>query len=409
MSDFFQNGAIATLHGLGTRDLANLELELLQFSKQRPMGLVLPSLYSELEGPALAHIVEVLSQVPYLSQIVIGLDRADKDQYAHALSYFKRLPQHHRVLWNDGPRLRAIDEQLETLGLAPRELGKGRNVWYCFGYIQATGLVDAVALHDCDILTYDRALLARLLYPVVHPRFQYDFCKGYYPRVAAGKLGGRVCRLLVTPLLRALREMHGERPFLTYLDSFRYPLAGEFSLRTEVLANLRIPSDWGLEIGVLSEVQRNYGNRRICQVDVADNYDHKHQELSEADASKGLSRMSVDIVKAVLRKLATQGVVFSAESIRTLKATYYRQALDFLEAYYHDAIMNGLTLDRDGEERAVELFAANILNAGERFLERPQETPFIPSWNRIQSADPDIFEKLRSAVQRDAQDAGHGA
>ena len=406
MSDFFQNGAIATLHGLGTRSLDDLEGELLGFAKQRPMGLVLPSLYSELEGPALAHIVEVLSQVPYLSQIVIGLDRADREQYAHALHYFSRLPQHHRVLWNDGPRLKAIDEQLQTLGLAPRELGKGRNVWYCFGYVQATGLVDAVALHDCDILTYDRALLARLLYPVVHPRFQYDFCKGYYPRVAAGKLGGRVCRLLVTPLLRALREMHGERPFLTYLDSFRYPLAGEFSLRTEVLANLRIPSDWGLEIGVLSEVQRNYGNRRICQVDVADNYDHKHQELSEDDASKGLSRMSVDIVKAVLRKLATQGVVFSAESIRTLKATYYRQALDFLEAYSHDAIMNGLTLDRDGEERAVELFSANILSAGERFLERPQETPFIPSWNRIQSADPDIFEKLRSAVSQDAQDAG---
>ena len=108
--------------------------------------------------------------------------------------------------------------------------------------------------------------------------------------------------------------MHGERPFLTYLDSFRYPLAGEFSLRTEVLANLRIPSDWGLEIGVLSEVQRNYGNRRICQVDVADNYDHKHQELSEDDASKGLSRMSVDIVKAVLRKLATQGLFLARKA-----------------------------------------------------------------------------------------------
>ena len=128
------------------------------------MGLVLPSLYSELEGPALAHIVEVLSRVPYLSQIVIGLDRADQEQYAHALHYFSRLPQHHRVLWNDGPRLKAIDEQLQTLGLAPRELGKGRNVWYCFGYVQATGLVDAVALHDCDILTYDRALLARASY-----------------------------------------------------------------------------------------------------------------------------------------------------------------------------------------------------------------------------------------------------
>ena len=46
MSDFFQNGAIATLHGLGTRSLDDLEGELLGIAKQRPMGLVLPSLYS---------------------------------------------------------------------------------------------------------------------------------------------------------------------------------------------------------------------------------------------------------------------------------------------------------------------------------------------------------------------------
>ena len=406
MADFYQTPYISTLHNLRNSAVEEIEAQLVNFSNSRPLGLILPSLYSELETPAMPNIREELKKVPYLSQIVVGLDRADEDDFTSALSFFSELPQQHRVMWHDGPRLRAIHSELATRGLAPHEPGKGRNVWYCMGYALATGRAEAIALHDCDILTYDRALLARLLYPVVHPRFQYDFCKGYYPRVAAGKLGGRVCRLLVTPLLRALREMHGERPFLTYLDSFRYPLAGEFSLRTEVLANLRIPSDWGLEIGVLSEVQRNYGNRRICQVDVADNYDHKHQELSEDDASKGLSRMSVDIVKAVLRKLATQGVVFSAESIRTLKATYYRQALDFLEAYYHDAIMNGLTLDRDGEERAVELFSANILSAGERFLERPQETPFIPSWNRIQSADPDIFEKLRSAVSQDAQDAG---
>ena len=401
MSDFFQNGEITTLHQLRTRSLEDLEDELLRHSRETPMALVLPSLYSELEGPALEHIVECLAEVPYLSQIVIGLDRADADQYAHAVKYFGRLPQHHRILWNDGPRLRAIDDELAALGLAPTELGKGRNVWYCMGYIQASGIAQAVALHDCDILTYDRSLLARLLYPVVNPLFQYDFCKGFYPRVADGKLNGRVCRLLVTPLLRALRQVAGPSEYLDYLDSFRYALAGEFSMRTNVLRDLRIPSDWGLEIGVLSEVHRNYGARRVCQVEIADNYDHKHQPLSEEDPQRGLSRMSVDIVKAILRKLATNGVVFSSENIRTLKATYYRLALDFVESYHHDALINGLGLDRDREERAVELFATNILTAGEVFLEKPQETPFIPSWNRVRSASPDVFDKLRAAVEQD--------
>ena len=78
--------------------------------------------------------------------------------------------------------------------------------------------------------------------------------------------------------------------YLEYLNSYRYALSGEFSLRTDVLNDIRIPSDWGLEIGVLSEMNRNYANNRICQVDIADKYDHKHQDLSEADASKGLSK-----------------------------------------------------------------------------------------------------------------------
>jgi glucosyl-3-phosphoglycerate synthase len=405
MSDFFQNGIITTLHNLKTRTVEDLEDELVQLSRERPMALVLPSLFSELEGPALGRIVDELGKVPYLSQIVIGLDRADVDQYHHAVRYFSRLPQHHRILWNDGPRLTAIDARLAELGLAPQELGKGRNVWYCFGYIQASGIAQAVALHDCDILTYDRGMLARLFYPVVNPLMHYEFCKGFYPRVADGRLGGRVCRLLVTPLIRALRQVVGGNDFLDYLDSFRYALAGEFSMRVDVLRDLRIPSDWGLEIGVLSEVNRNYGAQRVCQVDVADNYDHKHQPLSEEDPDAGLSRMSVDIVKAILRKLATQGEVFSLGNIRTIKATYYRMALDFVETYYNDALINGLTLDRDREERAVEMFAANILRAGEIFLERPQETPFIPSWNRIRSAMPDVYDLLRSAVEQDFREA----
>ena len=245
-----------------TDRLEELERELQEFSRAAPMGLILPSLYSELEGEALPDIVDELVKVPYLSEIVIGLDRADEEQYRQALAFFERLPQHHRVLWNDGPRLQALDAELQKLDLAPRELGKGRNVWYCMGYTLASNRSESVALHDCDILTYDRSLLARLIYPVAHPRFNYEFCKGYYARVADGKINGRVSRLLVTPLLRALKKTLGEMEYLEYMDSFRYPLAGEFSFRRDVLNDILIPSDWGLEIGVLSEMYRNYANNR---------------------------------------------------------------------------------------------------------------------------------------------------
>jgi glucosyl-3-phosphoglycerate synthase len=401
MADFHQNGIITTLHNLGHRSLDEMEAELVRFSSHRPMALILPSLYSELQTEALPKIIEELRKVPYLSQIVIGLDRADEAQYRHALEFFNELPQQHCVLWNDGPRLRAIDAELQKLDLAPKEAGKGRNVWYCMGYVLASGRAESVALHDCDILTYQREQLARLIYPVANPLFNYEFCKGYYARVANRQINGRVSRLLVTPLIRALKLVVGDSQYLNYLDSFRYVLAGEFSFRRDVLSDIRIPSDWGLEIGVLSEMHRNYANNRLCQVDIADVYDHKHQDLSMEDQRTGLSRMSIDISKAIFRKLATQGVVFEQETFRTLKATYFRIALDFVETYRNDALMNGLKFDIHAEEQAVEMFARNIMDAGKIYLDRPMETPFIPSWNRVISAMPDILGRLAEAVTAD--------
>ena len=401
MADFYQNGIITTLHNLHQRSLDELETELRKFSKKRPMALVLPSLYSELEGEALPNIVKELEKVDYLNQIIIGLDRATEEQYIKALKFFKPLGDKVRVLWNDGPRLQALDKQLEVENLSPKELGKGRNVWYCFGYVLASDQSQAIALHDCDIVTYDRSLLARLLYPVANPNFNYKFCKGFYARVANGKMHGRVTRLLVTPLIRALKKVYGQNDYLDYIDSFRYPLAGEFSFRADVINDLRIPSDWGLEIGVLSELNRNYANNRICQADIADVYDHKHQELSPEDTAQGLSKMSIDICKALYRKLATNGVVFNSETFRAIKATYFRIALDFVETYFNDAQMNGLNLDIHAEEAAIELFAQNILNAGHHFLENPMETPFIPSWHRVQSALPNLSQELIDAVDQD--------
>ena len=206
MGDFYQNGIITTLHNLSRRPLEDMEQELCQFAKRRPMALILPCLYSELETDAMPNIIAHLQKVPYLSEIIIGLDRATEEQYRHALEFFSALPQPTKVLWNDGPRLRAIDEILKGEKLSPMDPGKGRNVWFCMGYNLAAGTAEAVAMHDCDIVTYDRELLARLIYPVANPNFNYEFCKGFYARTANGKMNGRVSRLLVTPLTVLLEK-----------------------------------------------------------------------------------------------------------------------------------------------------------------------------------------------------------
>lgn len=401
MSDFHQNGNIATLHNLRTRSLEEMTYELETFAQNRRMALILPCLYSELETDAMPNILAELSKVTYLHRIIIGLDRADEAQFRHAKEFFKGLNQKHIVIWNDSPRMLELGARLDALGLAPSEQGKGKNVWTALGYLMSCEDSAVMALHDCDIVTYTNELLARLIYPVANPNFPYQVAKGYYARVGSDKLNGRVTRLLVSPLLIALKKVVGDRDYIEYLRSFRYPLSGEFAMRTGILPDLRIPSDWGLEIGVLSEAWRNLAPKAVCQVEICDNYDHKHQDLSPEDATAGLSRMSTDICKAIFRKLAADGTIFTNNIFRTLKATYYRTALDLLEAYHADAVMNGLTIDRHKEEQAIELFAENIMRAGNFFIENPHETPFIPTWNRVHSADPDFLADLHAAAAAD--------
>lgn len=401
MADFFQNGTITTLHKLLERPIGEIENELTEFGRHRPMALILPSLYSELQGEALPAIVEHLKQATYISDIIVGLDQASQEEFEHARQFFACLPQATHILWNDGERLRALDTKLQTERLAPQQPGKGRNAWYCFGYALSLEHCEAVAMHDCDILTYDRSLLARLFYPVANPTFSFEFCKGYYARINGDKLSGRLTRLFVTPLLRALKKVVGPMDYLEFMDSFRYPLSGEFSLRRDFIMRMRIPGDWGLEVGVLSEVYRGLSSHQVCQVDIADQYDHKHQSLSRDEAESGLARMSVEIAKSLFRKLATEGISLSIEDIRSIKATYFRIALDCIEQYYYDAMINGLAFDRHQEEGSVDLFTESVMKAGESFLANPMEAPFIPNWNRVLSAIPDFGEQMRQAVAAD--------
>ena len=53
------------------------------------------------------------------------------------------------------------------------------------------------------------------------------------------------------PMLRALRSILGPHPYLVYMDTFRYPLAGEVALDLDIIRRVRIPCDWALEIGLL--------------------------------------------------------------------------------------------------------------------------------------------------------------
>jgi glucosyl-3-phosphoglycerate synthase len=400
MSDFFQTGAIATLHRLGQTSLEQLESELENYSLEMPMALVLPCHIKEMGTPALNGILSVLKKITYIKQVVIGIDGANVREWRKAQRFFRRLPQRPVLLWNNGPRMQELFRKLEEAELTIGPTGKGRNVWICFGYVLANDQARMIAVHDCDIITYDRELLARLCYPVAHPTLGFDFCKGYYARYTT-KLNGRVMRLLVTPLFRSLESIIGSHPFLVYMDTFRYPLAGEMSLDIDLVRRTRIPSDWGLEVGMLADVFRNCAPKSICQSELCERYDHKHQDLSPRDADKGLNKMAVDIAKSVFRTVASEGIKLDSGVFDTLLSAYVRNAEDTLRHYYADARINGLEFDRHQEEVAVTTFVRSIRVAAKAFMEDPLGAPLLPNWNRVQSALPAFLDELNEAVRLD--------
>jgi len=382
--------------------LARLEAELEKFGETNPIALVLPALYLEFESPSMRRIVDEIAKVRYIHQIVVTLGRTNAEEFQKAKAFFRNFPYPVTFLWMDGDRIQSLLRMLEERGLSAGPDGKGRSCWMAYGYVLAWGDCDMIALHDCDILTYDRDLLARLCYPVANPNLGFEFCKGFYARVT-DKMHGRVTRLFVTPLVRAMLTLAPSAPFLRFLDSFRYPLAGEFAMRSDLARVNRIPGDWGLEVGVLAEVHRNCALGRICQVDLADTYEHKHQGLSADDPTKGLRRMSCDIAKSLFRTMAGEGVVFSEGDFRVLQVRYVRLAEDTIGRYYADAMLNGLKFDRHGEEVAVTTFARSLQEAATEFCRDPLGVPLIPNWNRVVAAIPEFFERLVDAVDKDSK------
>ena len=63
--------------------------------------------------------------------------------------------------------------------------------------------------------------------------------------------------------------------------------------------------------------------------------------------------------------------------------------------------IDNLLIDLNSEEQAVELFAENVMKAGETFTYQPMAIPFMPTWSRVSSACPDFLYRLRIATEED--------
>jgi glucosyl-3-phosphoglycerate synthase len=302
VSEFHQEGYITTIHGFydlfdPEEQLVRLEKKLEKFSRHMCISLLLPSLYDEIHVPGvLENIIDQINRVDYLCSVVVALGGAKEEkEFREAKEYFGRLKKEGRdvkVVWVEGPRIREIFKKLEEQKIPTGVPGKGQSVWITLGYLFASAVSDVIALHDCDIVTYDRLLLGRLIEPTANPNNDFEFCKGYYARISPTEMAmkGRTTRLFVAPFAEALARIMDDRrhqmleQFFRYHRTFRYPLAGEFSFLARLGRAINIAYDWGLEVSTLSEVYNRLTPKKIAQIDLCKNYEHKHQELSEKNA-----------------------------------------------------------------------------------------------------------------------------
>ena len=394
----FQQGLISTVHdySLGNLDAVAFNKEL----SQRPTTLLIPCLMEEFSRPALGLIRDTLSGLKGLNEMVVALAANSADDVKAAEQFFEGMPFPVRVHWTNGPAVRELLESVGELGLdVTGPPGKGWAVWQGLGV--ACQNAEVVGLFDADIRTFGSAYPERMLRPLLDRSHGIAYVKAFYSRLSleTQALQGRATRLFVGPLLASLEQIFGPLPYLAYLQSFRYPLAGEFAFTTDLAMNLRIPSDWGLEVGLLSEVYRHVASSRIAQVDLG-LFDHKHKELGQ-QPSEGLQRMAGEIFGTVLRGLMEhEGCVMSMDQLPTLEVLYRRVGEDRVRQFGLDSAINRLPYDRHGEELAVQNFAG-LLRPG---LAKQMQAPIahqLPSWSRLRSCNSALQADLAAAGQAD--------
>jgi len=395
VADFHFN-VVPTFSLLTGVDVSRMEQKILRSSKKIPIGVLIPALFRDLSGDAMKNIIEVLAETEYVKRVYLALDQADQEEYRKAKEIVAPLKDKACLIWNDSPELKQVIAMIEEqLPLGPR--GKGRAVWTALGYIIGKNEVAAIAFHDADIITYNKAFLSRLIFPIMNLGFQ--FSKGYYIRYKT-KFYGRVTRLFYFPLIRTLKDILGTTDFLDYLGDFRYPLSGEFATFVSQARLLRYPSDWGIEVGLLSEIYRIVRVSQVCQVELAERYDHKHQEVG-TETDKGLNKMATDIARTFFSHLSSNGVILTHDMLATIRLTYLKHARESVGIYESLAEMYSdlVSFDFHEELTIVESFAQTIEAASIDFYKHAYGSPLIPAWKRVGVAINGIIEKLVMAVE----------
>jgi len=278
------------------------------------------------------------------------------------------------LLWCSCPE---VDDVVADRGLAG-DAGKGRDVWLALGH--AADVADYVVCHDADAKSYTDAHVPKLLAPLE----AHAFTKGYYARVENGELYGRLFRLFVRPLVRALDDAT-DHAFVDYLGAFRYALAGEFGMTSELARSVRAQRAFGLEVGTLGDAFAHAGFEGSAQVDLG-RHEHDHRAVS---GPTGLSDMSEQVGRALFNALADHGVAVDHGALRE---AYRSAANELVTQYAADARFNGFEYDEPGEREQVEAYADAVVE--------PDRDDRLPAWRDVDLHPEAVLDASHRGIER---------
>jgi len=174
-----------------------------------------------------------------------------------------------------GATVHRVRDIRPELGWRP---GKGEAMWK--SQFVTTGSL--VVFMDADLVEWDTHFVTGLLGPLLTDP-GVGLVKGFYERPlsgggdvapAAAYDGGRVTELVARPLI----ALH-----FPELAGLVQPLAGEWSVRRSVLAELAVPCGYAVEFAALVDTVRTHGASSIAQVDLGRRA-HRHQSLRDLGA-----------------------------------------------------------------------------------------------------------------------------
>ncbi|HYM45059.1 MAG TPA: glucosyl-3-phosphoglycerate synthase [Solirubrobacteraceae bacterium] len=193
----------------------------------------------------------------------------------------------------------AVHQEAELMPELGRVLGKGDAMWRALPKLRG----EIVCFLDADTAGFQAHYATGLLGPLLCEPLEIEFVKAFYRRpfeqggVSLAEGGGRVNHLLARPALGL---------FYPELAAFRQPLAGEVAARRELLERVPFATGYGVEVGMLIDVWREVGLRRMAQVDL-DEHRNRHQPL------QALGPMARTVLATIARRLEGEGRLTGVE------------------------------------------------------------------------------------------------